>query len=150
MIPTGQPDPGSPQRMATLDDLRRINVSIVCYAVMGLSATVFGAAMTFSDKQDQGGWFFFLFANLALPVIAAFVTSIIYTVKARRYRPLLALCGLHILFLAALVLVMWNQSGEGASEIPVDVAILTYGVFFTAVSIWWFAVGRNRMIKANS
>lgn len=106
--------------------------------------------MTFSEKQDQGGWFFFLFANLSLPVIGAFVTSIIYTVKARRYRPLLALCVIHIWFLAAIVLVMWRQSAEGASEIPVDIAILSYGVFFTAVSIWWFAAGKRRTVKAKS
>ena len=106
--------------------------------------------MTFSKGQEQGGWFFLLFANLFLPVMGAFVTSIIYTVKARCHRPLLALCIIHILFLAAIVLVIWRQSGEGASEIPVDVAILSYGVFFTAVSIWWFAAGKRRMVKANS
>ncbi|HYM78587.1 MAG TPA: hypothetical protein VE377_21630 [Candidatus Dormibacteraeota bacterium] len=145
-----QSDPGSQQRIATLDDRRRIHVAFVCYAVLGLGVTLFGAAMTFSDKQTQAGWAFLLFANLSLPVILAFVISIIYTVKARHYRPLLALFVIHILFLAAIVLVMWSQSAEGASEIPVDVAILSYGVFFTAVSVWWFVSGRRRMVKVKS
>lgn len=101
-------------------------------------------------KETQAAWGSFLFANLALPVVAAFVVSIIYTVLARSYRPLLGLCVLHILFLAAIVLVMSSQSAEGASEIPVDVAILSYGAFFIAVSVWWFAVGRRRMIEAKS
>ncbi len=131
-----------------VDDLRRIDVAMVCYAVLGLSATVFGAAMTFSKGQEQGGWFFFLFAILFLPGMGAFVTSIIYTIMARHHRPLLALCVIHILSLASIVLVMWRQSGEGASEIPVDIAILSYGVFFAAVSIWWFAAGRCRVARS--
>jgi hypothetical protein len=145
-----QPDQVSQQSVPTIDDLLRIHVAMMCYSVLGLSATAFGAAMTFSKGQEQGGWFFFLFANLFLPVMGAFVTSVIYTVKARRHRPLLALCIIHILFLAAIGLVMWRQSGEGASEIPVDVAILSYGVFFTSVSIWWFVAGKRRMVKAKS
>ena len=83
------------------------------------------------------------------PAIGSFVTSIIFTVKARRYRAVLAIGIVHILFLAAIVLVIWRQSGEGASETPVDIAIMSYGVFFTAVAIWWFSAGKRRMIKAS-
>jgi len=145
-----QPDQVSLERMATLADLRRINVAMVCYAILGVSATVLGTVMTFCEKETQAAWGFFLFANLSLPVVAAFVVSIIYTALARRYRPLLGLCVLHILFLAAIVLVMSSQSADGASEIPVDVAILSYGAFFIAVSVWWFAVGKRRIIQAKS
>jgi hypothetical protein len=137
--------------MATLDHLRRCShVAMVCYAVLGLSATIFGVAMTFSKGQEQAGWFFLLFANLFLPCIAAFTTSIIYTLKGRAHRPLLAIGFIHILLLAAIALVMWRQGGEGASEIPTDVAILSYGVIFTAVSIWWFVAGKQRMVEAKS
>ncbi|HTS37531.1 MAG TPA: hypothetical protein VMH04_17775 [Candidatus Solibacter sp.] len=140
-----------PQRTITaVDDLRPIHVTIVCYAVLGLSATVFGAAMTFTKGQEQAGWAFFLFAWLVLPVIAAFVTCIINTVKARHHRLVLALCIIHILFVGAIVLAMWRQSGPGASETPVDIAIMSYGVFFTAVAIWWFATGKRRMAITQS
>ena len=135
--------------MLPLTDLRSINVAMFCYAVLGVSATAFGAAMIFSEGQTQAAWGFFLFANLFLPAGAAFVISIIYTGKARRYRPLSGLCVVHLLLLAAIVLVMWKQSAEGASELPVDVAILTYGAFFTSVSLWWFAAGKRRIMKAN-
>jgi hypothetical protein len=145
-----QPVPVFPKSAAGTEDLRRrINVAMVSYAVLGLSATAFGATVAFSKGQEQAGGVFFLFANLSLPAIGSFVTSIIFTVKARRYRAVLAIGIVHILFLAAIVLVIWRQSGEGASETPVDIAIMSYGVFFTAVAIWWFSAGKRRMIKAS-
>lgn len=136
--------------MATPEDIRRGNVAMVCYAILGLSAVGLGAAMTFSEKETQAAWAFFLFANLTLPVLGALLTLLIYTVKARRYRALLKLSVVHVLFLAAIVLVTWRQSAPGASELPVDVAVLSYGMFFTAVSIWWFATRKRRMAKAES
>jgi len=145
-----QSDQGSQQSAAALDDLHRIHVAMACYPVLGLSALIFGAAITFDRGPEQAATAFFLSIYLFLPVMGAFVTSIIYTVRARHHRPLLALGLIHILFLAAIALVMWRQSGEGASEIPVDVAIMSYGLFFTAVSIWWFATGKRRMAKAQS
>jgi len=138
------------QSVAVVDDLRAIHVAIACYGVLGLSATIFGAAMTFTKEQEQAGWAFFLFAWLALPVIAALVTCIINTVKARHHRLVLALCVIHILFLGAIVFVMWRQSGTGASEMPVDIAVMSYGAFFTAVAIWWWVVGKRRMVNAQS
>ncbi len=85
-----------------------------------------------------------LFLTLPLPMLVAFIATIVLTVKSRRYRPLLFLCPIHILFLTAIVLVMWSQSPEGASETPVDAVILSYGAFFTLTAVWWFTAGRRR------
>lgn len=86
--------------------------------------------------------------NLPLPMLVAFVATIVLTVKSRRYRPLPLLCLINILFLTAIVLVMWRQSPEGASETPVDAAFFSYGAFFTLAAVWWFATGRRRYRKS--
>lgn len=131
------------QAMAGRDHSLRIDIAFACYAFLGLSMTAFGLVSLFVEGP-QASYGMFLFLTLPLPMLAAFVTTIVLTAIAPRYRPLLLLCVIHILFAAGIGLVLWSQSAEGASETPVDSAILSYGAFFILVPIKWFAIGRQR------
>jgi len=130
------------------DELLRINAAFACYAFLGLSVTAFGIVGAFLKGQEQAGYGMLLFLTLPLPMLAAFVATIVLTVKSRHYRPLLHLFLINILFITATVLVMWRQSPEGASETPVDAVILSYGAFFTLTTVWWFTAGKRRVCKA--
>jgi len=126
------------------------NVTFGCYAFLGLSSTVFALAMTLTEGQEQAGWGMLLGLSLPVPVLGAFITSIVLTLWSPRKRLLLFLCLIHILFIAMIVLIAATHSGKGDSEAPVDAAFLVYGGFFTLVSIWWFISGRQRFERSGS
>jgi hypothetical protein len=87
-----QADEVPAQGPARRDDFLRINAAFACYAFLGLSVAAFGIVGAFIKGQTQAGYGMLLFLTLPLPMLVAFVATIVLTVKSRRYRPFLVLC----------------------------------------------------------
>ena len=120
----------------------QLDFAYACFAFLGLALMAI-ASIQFADRRSQEGLAMFLGLWLALPMLIAFVTSIVLAVKSRHHAPVVVLCLTTILYLViAIATDLSDRCSHDACEQSLNALTWMYGAVATLVPAWWFTVGR--------
>lgn len=140
----GQSDPIPAEKSEKLKVRRRLDFAYACFVFLGLALMAI-TSIQFADKGNREGWGMLLGLSLPLPMLIAFVTAIVLTVKSRHHAPVVVLCLTTILYLGVTAaLGLSDRCSEDACGQALDAAAWTYAAVATLVPAWWFTIGRWR------
>ena len=140
------PTPGdTSQQTQNLCAIRRLDIAFFSHAFLALSIMAVGAVSTFATGLEQAGYAMLLL-SLPVPMLAALIVAIVMTVQSRRYRPLLAVGMIHILFVAVFVGIYITFAGEPPDRV-MNAVIWSYGLAVISGPVWWWLAGGRQRRK---